>query len=94
LDRPDADVNDEMRAPDNFSKVVTAIPALVARGIKVRIATTVESIADAELDRSCALHRDPGVLDSEHIIRLSSAAAAAAPGASGSTPHSPMSRPS
>lgn len=69
LDRPDADVNDEMRAPDNFAKVVTAIPALVQRGIKVRIATTVESIEDAELDRLCALHRDLGVPDSEHIIR-------------------------
>jgi hypothetical protein len=69
LDRPDADANDEMRAPDNFRKVVTAIPALVERGIKVRIATTVESIADAELDRLCALHRDLGVPDSEHIIR-------------------------
>lgn len=69
LDRPDADVNDEMRAPDNFRKVVTAIPALVERGIRVRIATTVESIEDAELDRLCALHRDLGVPDSEHIIR-------------------------
>lgn len=69
LDRPDADLNDEMRAPDNFRKVVTAIPALVQRGIKVRIATTVESIEDAELDRLCALHRDLGVPDSEHIIR-------------------------
>ncbi len=69
LDRPDADVNDEMRAPQNFAKVVTAIPALVQRGIKVRIATTVESIEDAELDRLCALHRDLGVPDSEHIIR-------------------------
>jgi hypothetical protein len=27
----------------------------------VRIATTVESIEDAELDRLCALHRDLGV---------------------------------
>lgn len=69
LDRPDADVNDEMRSPGNFRKVVTAIPALVERGIKVRIATTVESIEDVELDRLCALHRDLGVPDSEHIIR-------------------------
>ena len=52
LDRPDPDVNDAMRAPSNFRKVVTAIPALVERGITVRIATTVESIEDAELDRS------------------------------------------
>jgi len=69
LDRPDADVNDEMRAPENFRKVVTAIPALVERGVTVRIATTVESIGDAELDRLCALHRDLGVPDSDHIIR-------------------------
>ena len=69
LDRPDPDANDAMRAPENFRKVVTAIPALVERGITVRIATTVESIADAELDRLCALHRDLGVPDSEHVIR-------------------------
>lgn len=69
LDRPDADVNDEMRAPDNFRKVVAAIPALIERGITVRIATTVESIEDNELDRLCALHRELGVPDSEHIIR-------------------------
>ncbi len=69
LDRPDPDANDAMRAPQNFRKVVTAIPALVERGITVRIATTVDSIADAELDRLCALHRELGVPDSEHIIR-------------------------
>jgi len=69
LDRPDADTNDAMRAPRNFAKVTAAIPALVERGIKVRIATTVESIEDVELDRLCALHRDLGVPDSEHIIR-------------------------
>jgi len=69
LDRPDPDVNDEMRAPGNFAKVVAAIPALVQRGVQVRIATTVESIEDAELDRLCALHRGLGVPDSEHVIR-------------------------
>jgi len=69
LDRPDADANDEMRAPGNFAKVVAAIPALLARGVAVRIATTVESIDDVELDRLCALHRELGVPDSEHVIR-------------------------
>lgn len=69
LDRPDPDANDAMRAPENFHKVVTAIPELVARGIQVRIATTVESIEDAELDRLCALHRELGVPDTDHIIR-------------------------
>lgn len=58
-----------MRAPDNFAKVVAAIPALVQRGIRVRIATTVESIADAELDRLCELHRGLGVPDTDHVIR-------------------------
>lgn len=69
LDRPDPDRNDAMRAPENFRKVIAAIPALVERGITVRIATTVESIADAELDRLCTLHRELGVPDSEHVIR-------------------------
>lgn len=69
LDRPDPDVNDAMRAPGNFEKVVDVIPRLVERGIGVRIATTVESIEDAELDRLCALHRELGVPDSAHVIR-------------------------
>ncbi len=69
LDRPDPDANDAMRAPDNFAKVVAAIPELVRRGIQVRIATTVESIEDAELDRLCALHRELGVPDDDHVIR-------------------------
>lgn len=69
LDRPDPDVNDEMRAPENFRKVTEAVPALVERGVTVRIATTVESIEDAELDRLCALHRELGVPDADHVIR-------------------------
>lgn len=69
LDRPDPDDNDEMRGRDNFRKVVDAVPRLVERGIKVRIATTVESIEDAELDRLCALHRGLGVPDEDHIVR-------------------------
>lgn len=44
LDRPDPDANDAMRAPQNFAKVIAAIPELVAREVRVRIATTVESI--------------------------------------------------
>ncbi|MBB6375813.1 MoaA/NifB/PqqE/SkfB family radical SAM enzyme [Pseudonocardia eucalypti] len=69
LDRPDPHANDAMRAPENFAKVIAAIPALVERGVRVRIATTVESIADTELDRLCALHRRLGVPDEDHIIR-------------------------
>ncbi|WP_117208120.1 radical SAM protein [Allorhizocola rhizosphaerae] len=69
LDRPDPDANDEMRGAENFAKVVDAIPRLVDLGIRVRIATTVESIEDAELDRLCALHRQLGVPDEDHVIR-------------------------
>lgn len=69
LDRPDPDGNDEMRGPENFRKVVDAVPKLVEKGIRVRIATTVESIEDAELDRLCALHRELGVPDEDHIVR-------------------------
>lgn len=69
LDRPDPDANDEMRGAENFRKVIEAVPRLVRRGVRVRIATTVESIEDAELERLCALHRDLGVSDDDHIIR-------------------------
>jgi MoaA/NifB/PqqE/SkfB family radical SAM enzyme len=69
LDRPDPDANDEMRGPANFRKVVESVPRLVSKGIRVRIATTVDSIEDAELDRLCALHRELGVSDDDHIIR-------------------------
>jgi MoaA/NifB/PqqE/SkfB family radical SAM enzyme len=69
LDRPEPVANDLMRAPDNFAKVVAAIPELVRRGVQVRIATTVESIAEAELERLCALHRSLGVPDADHVVR-------------------------
>jgi len=69
LDRPDPIVNDEMRGPGNFAKVIDAIPRLVDRGIGVRIATTVEEISDDDLSRLCALHRDLGVNDDDHILR-------------------------
>jgi MoaA/NifB/PqqE/SkfB family radical SAM enzyme len=69
LDRPDPIANDGMRGPANFRKVVEAVPRLVDRGIQVRIATTVDTIDDAELDRLCALHRSLGVADDDHVIR-------------------------
>ncbi len=74
LDRPDPDENDAMRAPDNFAKVVEAIPRLVQAGISVRIASTLpieETQAGPTEDmlRLCALHRDLGVSDDDHVIR-------------------------
>lgn len=72
LDRPDPEPNDEMRGPENFAKVVTAIPQLVGRGVGVRIATTIEDPAGydpGERDRLCALHRSLGVGDENHVVR-------------------------
>jgi MoaA/NifB/PqqE/SkfB family radical SAM enzyme len=71
LDAADPDANDEMRGPENFAKVVDAIPRLVERGIRVRIATTAEpgSIATEDHARLCALHRALGVPDEDHLVR-------------------------
>jgi len=69
LDSADPDVNDAARAPDNFAKVVEAIPRLVERGIEVRIATTVEDPDADDLARLCELHRRLGVSDNHHVVR-------------------------
>jgi MoaA/NifB/PqqE/SkfB family radical SAM enzyme len=74
LDRPDPIANDEMRGPENFAKVLEAIPRLRDAGIGVRIATTLEldeirAHPTAESERLCALHRDLGVSDDDHVIR-------------------------
>jgi MoaA/NifB/PqqE/SkfB family radical SAM enzyme len=69
LDAPEADVNDALRGPANFAKVVTAVPRLVDRGIRVRIATTVEHQQPEELERLCALHRSWGIDDDDHVVR-------------------------
>ncbi len=69
LDRPEPQANDAMRAPENFRKVVDAIPRLVERGVRVRIATTVDAIDDEERERLCRLHRRLGVPDADHVIR-------------------------
>lgn len=69
LDRPGAEANDAERGPGNFAKVTAAIRALVDRGVKVRLATTVSEIEDVELERLCELHRNLGVADDDHIVR-------------------------
>jgi MoaA/NifB/PqqE/SkfB family radical SAM enzyme len=72
LDRPDPDANDEMRGPENFARVVAAVPELVRRGIRVRIATTLEDPDSADPDemaRLCDLHRALGVPDEDHVVR-------------------------
>ena len=69
LDSDVPDRNDEFRGPDNFAKVVEAVPELVARGVRVRIATTVDGQGAAELEGVCALHRAWGIPDDDHIVR-------------------------
>ena len=72
LDRPDPVENDEMRGPENFRKVIEAIPKLVERGIGVRVATTLEdpdAVDAEEQERLCALHRSLGIPDHDHVVR-------------------------
>ena len=69
LDSADPDVNDEMRAPLNFAKVVGAIPRLRELGLRVRIATTTQGLPPGELARLCELHRSLGVADEDHVVR-------------------------
>jgi MoaA/NifB/PqqE/SkfB family radical SAM enzyme len=69
LDSAEPDVNDEMRAPRNFEKVVSAIPKLVEAGIPVRVATTGDHNSPAQMERLCALHRSLGVPDAHHVVR-------------------------
>ncbi len=69
LDSAVARENDDMRGPENFAKVVEAIPKLVAMGIHVRIATTGGDRTADEDAALCALHRSFGISDEDHIVR-------------------------
>jgi MoaA/NifB/PqqE/SkfB family radical SAM enzyme len=69
LDSDEPKRNDAFRGPENFAKVMNAIPKLLERGIEVRIATTVEYQTEDELKRVCALHRRLGIPDEHHIVR-------------------------
>jgi MoaA/NifB/PqqE/SkfB family radical SAM enzyme len=69
LDSDTPERNDGLRGPENFAKVVDAVPKLVERGIRVRIATTVDDQSSAELEGVCAMHRRWGIPDEDHIVR-------------------------
>ncbi|HKG16583.1 MAG TPA: radical SAM protein [Solirubrobacteraceae bacterium] len=69
LDSAEPDVNDEMRGPRNFARVLDAVPRLVAMGVPVRIATTGDHNTPEEMERLCALHRSLGVSDADHVVR-------------------------
>lgn len=69
LDSATPQENDEMRGPDNFAKVVEAIPKLVAMGIAVRVATTGGARTAHDDAALCALHRSFGITDDDHVVR-------------------------
>jgi MoaA/NifB/PqqE/SkfB family radical SAM enzyme len=60
-------INDEMRGPDNFNKVIVAIPKLLEKGLTIRIASTVEEIS--ELKELKSLVAKLGIPAKDHIIR-------------------------
>jgi MoaA/NifB/PqqE/SkfB family radical SAM enzyme len=69
LDAPDAADNDGKRGDDNWRLVAEAVPRLVDRGLRVRIATTTEGIDETDMERLCSLHRSWGVPDEDHVVR-------------------------
>ena len=71
LDAPDPSANDTKRGEDNWADVAEAVPALVSRGVRVRLATTTEpgALSPADHERLCVLHRSWGVPDEDHIVR-------------------------
>ncbi|MEO8363664.1 MAG: radical SAM protein, partial [Ilumatobacteraceae bacterium] len=70
LDSHLPEINDMARGPENFAKVVEAVPRLVAAGVKVRIATTTAGNLDnPTLDPLKRLVAKLGVPTEEHIIR-------------------------
>ena len=71
LDAPDAGPNDTKRGEQNWSSVAEAVPRLVERGVRVRIATTTEegALSPADHERLCALHRSWGIPDDDHVVR-------------------------
>ncbi len=72
LDRVEAADNDAQRGADNHATVVGAIERLVARRIRVKIGTTLDPndpVTEEESARLCALHRELGVPDEDHVVR-------------------------
>lgn len=70
LDSHVPDVNDMARGPDNFAKVVEAVPRLVERGVRVRIATTTAwQLDDVRLIPLKRLVESLGVQPDDHLVR-------------------------
>lgn len=67
LDSADPSVNDDARG--GFARVREAIPQLIAAGIRVRIASTVDDADVVALESLCVLHRALGIGDDDHVVR-------------------------
>ena len=67
LDSHIPSVNDEMRGPENFAKVVEAVPKLIDIGIQVRIASTLEAMDDLHELKSFVMGL--GISEEDHIVR-------------------------
>lgn len=62
--------NDEARGPENFRKVVEAVPRLVDMGVRVRIATTTSGpLDDPQLRPLQQMVQSWGVAKEDHLIR-------------------------
>lgn len=72
LDSVEAGVNDAKRGERNYANVLDAIRRLVAVGVRVRVATTIdpdEPPSASDAGRLCELHRRLGVSDDDHVVR-------------------------
>ena len=70
LDSHLPDINDLARGPDNFRKVVDAVPRLVSLGVRVRIATTTAGALDSPgLEPLRRLVAELGVHPDDHLVR-------------------------
>lgn len=70
LDSHLPDVNDLARGPENFAKVVDAVPRLIERGVRVRIATTTAGpLDDPGLTPLRELVAGLGVAAHDHLVR-------------------------
>jgi MoaA/NifB/PqqE/SkfB family radical SAM enzyme len=69
LDSAAPERNDAHRGAGTHEQAVEAIRRLRRRGHRVRVATTLVERDESDLDRLCALHRELGIPDSDHVVR-------------------------
>ena len=69
LDSADPAINDAQRGAGTHARVVSGMRRLRDAGIRVRVGTTTNG-SDREAQRAlCALHRDLGIPDEDHVVR-------------------------